>query len=175
MTRFLIEPELAEAVRPELTEASEQNSQVSARACAFKSPPSPHLSAFAQLCSRCQARWPLRARQDSAWDERPQQPQRGARCAALARARARARTRWSTATSPSTSPTARACSSAPTVRAFPSPDTRPPPVHPATTPASCTDPHARATLFRRLPPMLTGAHTSIGTMAVLYSLSVEAR
>ena len=62
------------------------------------------------------------------------------------------------------SPTAQACSSAPTVRAFPSPDTRPP-VHPATTPTSCTDPHARAALYRRLPPMLTGARTSLGTMA----------
>ena len=51
----------------------------------------------------------------------------------------------------------------------------PPPVHPATTPASCTDPHARASLYRRLPPVLTGARTSIGTIAVLYSLSVEAR
>ena len=88
----------------------------------------------------------------------------GARCAARARARARARTRWGTATSPSPSPTAQAYSSAPTVRAFPSPDTCPP-VHPATTPTSCTDPHARAALYRCLPPMLTGARTSLGTMA----------
>ena len=84
---------------PELTEAPERNAQVSSRACAFKRVSWPSFERlYAALLSRCQARWPLRARQDPAWDERPQ-PQRGARCAVRQGSGfARARTKWTNGT-----------------------------------------------------------------------------
>lgn len=114
--------------------------------------PGPHLSAFTRLCSpdarlagRC-----VRGRTRHGTSGHSPSAELGVPFG-KARALPVPEPNGPTAPSSSPSPTARAYSSVPTVRASPSPDTRHP-VHPATKLASCNDPHACAAVYRRLPP-----------------------